>query len=382
MKPFQILLFLSLFFACNADQQSDKKTSDSADEIQEMTKAPHLAQWLTWDGNGKMPHVVLVSGDEEYRSEEALPQLAKILSTHHGFKCTVLFAQDPEHPGIVDPNYVNNIPGLEQLADADMMILFTRFRALPDEQMKPIDDFLKSGKPVIGIRTATHAFMFGKATFESSYKHYGNYYEGEDEWKDGFGRLVMGEHWISHHGKHGDQSTKGLIAEGAKDHPITNGIEDGDIWGPTDVYGVRLPLPGDSKAIILGQVIERELPKNESDVLLGMRHIDKKLPIVITPKDGPVRDKNKPMMPVAWTKTYQIPGGKPGKCFSTTIGASADLLMEGTRRLIVNGVFWGLGKDVPAKANVDLVGTYIPSRFAFHKNEYWAKRNIKISTLK
>ena len=65
---------------------------------------PAIQQWLSYNGNGSMPHVVLVSGDEEYRSEEALPQLAKILSKRHGFKCTVLFAQDPALPGIVDQN--------------------------------------------------------------------------------------------------------------------------------------------------------------------------------------------------------------------------------------------------------------------------------------
>ena len=90
-------------------------------------------QWLTFHGkNQESKHIVLVSGDEEYRSEEALPQLAKILSKHHGFKCTVLFAQDPEKPGIVNANYVKNIPGLESLEKADMMVIFTRFRALPD----------------------------------------------------------------------------------------------------------------------------------------------------------------------------------------------------------------------------------------------------------
>src|SRR5437660_617455 len=85
--------------------------------------------WLTFEGGegpGKGKHVVLVSGDEEYRSEEALPQLAKILSRRHGFKCTVLFAIDPK-TGTIDPNK-SNIPGLEALDRADLMVLFTRFR--------------------------------------------------------------------------------------------------------------------------------------------------------------------------------------------------------------------------------------------------------------
>src|SRR3989475_10227882 len=86
------------------------------------------------DGPGKGKHIVLVSGDEEYRSEEALPQLGKILAKHHGFKCTVLFAIDPKDRTI-NPN-ISNIPGLEALKSADLLIVFLRFRHLPDEQMK------------------------------------------------------------------------------------------------------------------------------------------------------------------------------------------------------------------------------------------------------
>ena len=116
--------------------------------------------------------------------------LAKILSKHHGFNCTVLFAQEETKPGMVNANYLKNIPGLEALKSADLMVIFTRFRALPDNQMKYIDDYLKSGKPVMGIRTATHAFNFDKDS-DSNYTQYGNYYEGDiEEWHGGFGRLV------------------------------------------------------------------------------------------------------------------------------------------------------------------------------------------------
>src|SRR5262249_19785995 len=124
-------------------------------------------------GAGTGKHVVLISGDEEYRSEEALPQLGKILATQHGFKCTVLFAIDDgrEIPaaggkapklvrtaaGTINPN-VSNIPGLEVLETADLMVIFTRFRDLPDEQMRHIVHYLDAAKPVVGIRTATHAF--------------------------------------------------------------------------------------------------------------------------------------------------------------------------------------------------------------------------------
>ena len=117
-------------------------------------------RWIEFegtDGPGKGKHIVLISGDEEYRSEEALPQLAKILAKHHGFQCTVLFAIDPTTARSTRTQH-DNIPGLEALDTADLLILFTRFRDLPDEQMKHIVDYVESGKPIIGLRTATHAF--------------------------------------------------------------------------------------------------------------------------------------------------------------------------------------------------------------------------------
>src|SRR5207245_4097840 len=161
--------------------------------------------WIVYDGYdgpGKGKHIVLVSGDEEYRSEEALPQLAKILAKHHGFKCTVLFAIDPKD-GTINPNQTNNIPGLEALEKADLMVIFTRFRDLPDEQMKHIVDYVESGRPIIGLRTATHAFNI------KSDKSYAKYGWRSKEWDGGFGRQVLGETWVSPQGQHGKQSPPG-----------------------------------------------------------------------------------------------------------------------------------------------------------------------------
>lgn len=342
-----------------------------------------VKQWLTFEGSPNKPKIVLVSGDEEYRSEEALPQLAKILSAQHGFNCTVLFAQDPASPGIINPNYVRNIPGLENLQTADLMVIFTRFRALPDDQMKYIDDYLKSGKPVIGIRTATHAFNFTKNDSTSKWKHFSNNYNGKDEWKDGFGRLVLGEKWISHHGNHKHQSTRGVAAPGMDKHPILNGISAGDIWGPTDVYGVRLPLPGDSQPIVLGQVINRAGEYQENDPLYGMRFTDNEVAGIELEKDATGKEikikRNDPMMPVAWIKSYQIPGEQKGKVFTTTLGAATDLLAVGTRRMMVNSVFWCLDLSVPEKASVDLVGDYKPSAYAFKDDQYWLGKNLSVS---
>jgi len=373
MKAIQYLFICIILFASYGC-----KTKPAAQE------EPSVKQWLTFEGKADMPNIVLISGDEEYRSEEALPQLAKILSATHGFNCTVLFAQDPVKPGIINPNYVQHIPGLENLKAADLMIIFTRFRALPDEQMQHIDDYLKTGKPVIGMRTSTHAFNFAKIDSTSKWKHYSNYYDGDDEWKEGFGRLILGEKWISHHGNHKHQSTRGVVAPGMEKHPILNGISQGEIWGPTDVYGVRLPLPGDSQPIVLGQVINRTADYNEQDTLYGMRFTDNQVAGVEMEKDQDGKEtkmnRNDPMMPVAWTKSYQIPGGQKGNVFTTTMGAATDLLTEGTRRMLVNSVFWCLDLTVPDKADVNIIGTYRPSPFAFKENQYWIDKNMSVSS--
>lgn len=298
-------------------------------------------EWVVYDGfdgpgNGK--HIVLISGDDEYRSEEALPQLGKILAKRHGFKCTVLFAVDPA-TGEVKPDHQTNIPGLEALESADLVVLFTRFRNLPDEQMKYFDAYVKAGKPIVAMRTSTHAFNIPDDATYASYSW------RSKQWDGGFGRQVLGETWISHHGRHGKQSTRGIIAEGMESHPILTGIESGSIWGPTDVYGVRLPLPGDSKPLLLGQVLKGMSPDDE-------------------PVDG---KQNDPMMPIAWTKSYQMPGGKAGKTFTTTMGASQDLQNESLRRMLVNACYWALDMtdQIPEKANVDIVGEYRPTPFGF-----------------
>ncbi len=303
------------------------------------------------DGPGKGKKVVLVSGDEEYRSEEGLLQFGKILAAHHGFDTTVLFAID-KNDGTINPNQTDNIPGLEVLDDADLLILFTRFRNLPDDQMQHIVKYVDSGRPIIGLRTATHAF---NPRPDSTYADYG---WTSKKWDGGFGRQVLGETWINHHGGHGTQSTRGIVAPGQADHPILRGIKDGDIWGPTDVYGVRLPLPGDSQPLVLGQV------------LVGM-----------SPDDAPLKGaKNEPMMPVAWTKSYETKSGKTGKSFTTTMGASQDLSSEGFRRLLVNASYWALdmADKIPAKSDVTIVGEYAPTPFG--NNGF--KKGVKPEDLK
>jgi Trehalose utilisation len=298
-------------------------------------------EWVVYkggDGPGQGKNVVLISGDEEYRSEEALPQLAKILAKHHGFNCSVLFAIGKD--GSIDPNRNDNIPGLDALRKADLMIIATRFRDLPDDQMKEIVDYVESGRPVIGMRTATHAFNIKKG------KKYARFSHNSNEWDGGFGRQVLGETWISHHGHHGKESTRGIIAPGETGHPILRGIKDGDIWGSTDVYGVRLPLPGDSKPLVLGQVVEDMTPSGK-------------------PVEG---SKNDPMMPVAWVKTFTGESGMPARVFTTTMGAATDLESPGVRRMLVNAAYWAVGLEdkISSDSDVSLVGEYKPRPFGFN----------------
>jgi type 1 glutamine amidotransferase len=298
------------------------------------------------EGAGKGKHIVLISGDQEYRSEETIPQLAKILATRHGFKCTVLFTVDPKS-GTINP-LINNVPGLEALKTADLMVIFTRFLNLPDEQLQQIADYLDTGKPVIGLRTSTHAF--NGIPSKSKYAHFNNG-SNVKGWEGGFGKQVLGEQWVNHHGAHGKEGTRGIFAKGEENHPILKGIKEGDIFGTTDVYTVRLPLPGDSTPLILGEVTETLKPDSKA----------------VTGK------KNDPMMPVAWTKTYKGEGEKTGRVFTTTMGASQDLEFEGTRRMIVNACYWTvrLEDKIPEKSNVDIVGTFKPTPFRFKGEKEW-----------
>ena len=306
----------------------------SMNEERNMGKSEH---WIAYEGNkgpGVGKHIVLVSGDEEYRSEEALPLLAKILAVHHGFKCTVLFAINPE-TGEINPEDQTNIPGLHHLTNADMMVLFTRFRELPDDQMKYIVDYTDSGKPVMGLRTATHAFSYTR-NLKSPYAKYSF---NSEEFDGGYGRQVLGETWINHHGHHGKESTRGVIDTNVSGHPILRGVT--DVWGPTDVYGTTT-LAGNPQVLLHGQV------------LVGME-----------PSDPPKPET--PTMPLAWIKNYTSEQGATSRVFCTTMGASVDLESEGLRRLLVNACYWcmGLENQIPDKSQVEYVGKFNPTFFGF-----------------
>jgi type 1 glutamine amidotransferase len=288
--------------------------------------------------NGKK--VVLVAGDEEYRSEETCPMLAKILSQKYGFDCTVLFSINPEG-GYVDPNFQKNTPGCAALDDADLLIIGTRFRQLPDEQIAHFEKFLNAGKPVIGFRTATHAFT-------------GSAKSGDFKWSE-FGLKILGEKWVSHHGEHKSEGTRSVIEEVNKEYVVLHGV--GEIFATSDVYGIA--NLDEKKAVILlrGQVTETLEPTSKA-------------------VEGP---KNSPMMPLAWIREYTAPDGKTkGQAFCTTLGASVDFMDEDLRRLVVNTALFFTKQEVPQKADVEMIDPFKATMYGFiQKKEYYKLKNFK-----
>ena len=280
-------------------------------------------------GPGRGKHLVLIAGDQEYRSEESIPALAQVLAERHGFHCTVLFSINRE-TGRIDPNTIDNIPGLEALRHADLVVLFARWLELPDEQMKEIIDYTDSGRPIVALRTSTHPFNYQKHRDSP----YAKYSYNDKQFSGGYGRQVLGETWIAHYGAHQKQSTRGIISAGMEQHPILRGVR--DLWGESDVYEITA-LSGDSRPLVMGQVL-----------------------MDMDPASPP--DPSKKQMPIAWTKSYTGSSGKPDRIFTTTMGHPMDFRNEGFRRMIVNVCYWatGLEKEISPTSSVEFVAPYNP----------------------
>ncbi len=275
------------------------------------------------EGPGGGKHIVFVCGEWEYRCEESLPMLAKILAERHGFKCTVLFSINPED-GTVDPSVMTNIPGMEVLKTADMMIVFAMDLKLPDHQMKHFADFIEGDKPVFGIRCSLLSFNYGndKNSKFAGYDHRNR--------SGGYPQDLFGLVWSGHYGHHAKESTRGLRAGLQETSPLLRGVY--DVWGPTDVY--RVPsLPDDATIYMYGQV------------LTGMN-----------PTDTP--NLKKCVMPMVWTREIRSGDGKVRKVVMSTIGASQDMESEDLRRLYVNCIYWATerAEKIPQKADVNYVG--------------------------
>jgi hypothetical protein len=281
-------------------------------------------------------HIVLIAGDQEYRSEYALPMLAKMLAKRHGFDCTVLFNMNAENE--VDPTMkirwedktvTHNVPGIEFLDKADLVILFSRLLSLPDGQLQHVYKYLDSGKPIIAIRTANHGFL------EFDYR--------KDGKRVDFGNDVLGGAFRNHHGRWQQDSTRGVLDEANKNHAVLKGVT--DIWGLTDVY--RTYKEGDT-------LPKRCTPLVHGQPLMGRGHDD-----AINPKLA--------ALPVAWVTTWTGNTGKTARVFNTTMGSAEDYRNLGMRRMTVNAVYWCLQMEsqIDAASDVDPVGVYEPLRSGF-----------------
>ena len=278
----------------------------------------------------KGKNLVLIASDHEYRAEETIPALARILAVHHGIDCTVLFGLNKD--GEIEAG-ISNIPGLEALKKADGMVIFTRFLALPPEQMKHIDDYLNRAGPVVGLRTSTHGFNY-KNDKDPYYKYHFRY-TGKD-YEAGFGHQVLGQSWVGHYGKNHTQSTRIDIIKDKKNHPILRGVKKVHV----QAGGYNAEAQKDWDILTMAQ------------------------PLMSMKPDG-VDDKTKPPMASEWTRHYQGKNGKKGRVFTSLYGASEDLLNPGYRRMIVNGVYWTLGLENKIKpdSKIDFVGPYKPTTF-------------------
>jgi hypothetical protein len=293
-------------------------------------------------------HVVLLSGDEEYRSEEALPMLAKILSQRHGFKCTVLFALDPD--GIINPENQRSLAGSEALATADAIVMSLRFRNWLDADMQRFVDALQRGVPLIALRTSTHAFSIPAGSPWAKYS-----WNSKAPWPGGFGKQVLGETWITHWGKHKFEATRGVIEPGAEKESLLRGVA--GVFGDSDVYEA-LP-PADARILLRGLVLKGMNPTDAPAEHAKKRAADKQ-----------EQGVNNPAMPIAWTRLFTNEAGRQNRIFTTTMGAATDLENEGLRRLVVNSVFWGLGLDVPARADVRCVDPFTPRKYGFRGHRF------------
>ena len=311
---------------------------------------PPSPLWLTYEGAqgpGAGKHIVLIAADQEYRSEQSLPMLARILAKRHGFHCTVLFLVNEK--GESDPTLpirwqkegkgiVHEIPGLEYLKTADLMILFSRLVTLSEARIAHVINYLESGKPIMGIRTANHGFL---ESFPYS-KNGRSVRLGDD---------IFGGAFRSHHGNWHQDSTRGLVVAENKEHPVMTGVK--DVWGPSDVYQCW----GKGKT----------LDKSCTSLLLGQPLVGR--------KPGDAANEKKAALPIAWTKTWTGNAKKTARVFHVTMGSARDYQSEGLRRLTLNAVLWCLGMEEAIRPDLscDYVGPYEPLESGFNYKKLGVK---------
>ena len=267
--------------------------------------------------------------------------LACILAERHGFRCTVLLSHDDD--GTVNPERGDRLANPAALDTADALVLSLRFRRWDATALAKFDAALRRGVPIVALRTSTHAFAGIPKDSPQAWYNWNN--------AGGFGAKVLGETWVNHWGHHGFEGTLTRTEPAQSAHPVLRGV--GPVFGDSDVYEAY--PPADATLLLRGLVLQGMDPRGPlSDKVKARSRGDK--------RSQPVND---PAMPVAWVREVPNPGGKPNRVLCTTLGAATDLADPNLRRLVVNGVFWGLGLEVPAAADVEPLAPYRPSKFAF-----------------
>jgi nicotinamidase-related amidase/type 1 glutamine amidotransferase/ketosteroid isomerase-like protein len=235
-------------------------------------------------GERQQPHVVFVIGENEYQTEKTLPEFARKELEPLGVRCTFIHA-DPQKP--------SEFRGLEAIKNADLVVLSVRRRGLPENQLALIRQYLAEGRPLVGIRTASHAFD-PKPT-------------GGTTWP-AFDTEVLGAKYLGHYANKPPEAAATIVqqVDAAKSHPILYGLKTTQFKAGSHLYK------------------NRDLAKTAFPLLMG--HLEGK-------------EINEP---VAWTNTY-----KGGRIFYTSLGSPADFELPAFRTLLRNGILWGLDKQVP-----------------------------------
>ena len=246
--------------------------------------------------SGERPVVVFVTGDHEYSGEVTMPLFAAELEKNYSMK-TVVLKSSPDQNGEED------IPGLEALKDADLAIFFLRWRRLPAAQVEHIDEYLKSGKPVIGFRTSTHAFNYPEG---HELRHWNAFGERAFGAPPGWG----GPAGHTHYGH--ESSTDVSVVEQEAGHPILTGV-DRSFHVRSWLYKVRPDYPAAGATwLLIGKAVNPNNPEAIEN-------------------------------PVAWTWT----SASGARTFMTTLGHPEDFQEEAVQRLFINAVHWTLEKPVP-----------------------------------
>ena len=192
---------------------------------------------------------------------------------------------------------------------------------------------------------------------------------------------MLGETWYTHHGHHKHQSTRGLINDINATHPILYGIDKNEVWGATDVYGIRQPLGNDAVILMHGQSMDRTNPYDANDLTYGMRETDNVLSSTTPITDPEGYNPNETLPPIVWLNTYQLPEVVIGRSLTSTIGSSSDFLNENVRKILINGVYHLTDEPVSLESFVKLSSSYQPSQFAFKSDSYWDGIGIVIENI-